>query len=75
MELKTTKGDEYTNEASRKFPKTLKEATDAMKASNIPKELFGADFVDHFIKTREWEWNEFNQKVTDWELKRYFEII
>jgi glutamine synthetase len=75
LDIAATKGDEYTNEASRKFPKTLKEATDAMKASNIPKELFGADFVDHFIKTREWEWNEFNQKVTDWELKRYFEII
>ena len=25
--------------------------------------------------TREWEWRQFNDAVTDWELARYFEII
>ena len=29
----------------------------------------------HFCKTREWECREFASKVTDWERKRYFEII
>jgi glutamine synthetase len=75
LDIAATKGNEYTNLSSQKFPKTLKEATDAMKASDIPEKLFGAGFVDHFIKTREWEWKQFTQKVTDWELKRYFEII
>jgi glutamine synthetase len=70
-----TKGNEYENSANQKFPKSLKEATDAMKASPIAAELFGEPFVNHFIKTREWEWNQFIQKVTDWELKRYFEVI
>ena len=37
--------------------------------------LLGAEFVDHFAKTREWEWRQFQDAVTDWELKRYFEII
>jgi glutamine synthetase len=37
--------------------------------------LFGEGFVDHFIGTREWEWRQFSKSVTDWELKRYFEII
>ncbi len=75
LNIAATKGNEYENELNQKFPKTLKEATDAMKASDIPKKLFGEAFVDHFIKTREWEWKQFSQKVTDWELRRYFEII
>jgi glutamine synthetase len=75
LDMIPTKGNEYANTGSQKFPKTLKEATDAMKASDIPKKLFGEGFVDHFVKTREWEWKQFTQKVTDWELKRYFEII
>ncbi len=75
LNILTTKGNEYANTVNQPFPKTLKEATDAMKASDIPNQLFGAAFTDHFIKTREWEWKQFIQKVTDWELKRYFEII
>lgn len=75
LEINPTKGNEYANTINQKLPKTLKEATDLMKASNLPKQLFGESFVDHFIKTREWEWKQFTQKVTDWELKRYFEII
>lgn len=70
-----TKGNEYESTASPKLPKTLKEATDAMRRSGIAKELFGEIFTDHFIRTREWEWDQFTKRVTDWELKRYFEII
>ena len=35
----------------------------------------GDDFVDHFAATREWEWRQWQDAVTDWEMKRYFEII
>ena len=46
-----------------------------MKSSPIAKELFGEGFVDHFVRTREWEWRQHLKAVTDWELRRYFEII
>jgi glutamine synthetase len=75
LTLPATQGNEYENTTTQKLPKTLQEATEAMKASPVPKELFGETFTDHFIRTREWEWEQFIQKVTDWELKRYFEII
>lgn len=75
LDMPATGGNEYDNPHSQKFPKTLQEATAAMKASALANELFGEPFVDHFIRSREWEWNQFTQKVTDWELKRYFEII
>lgn len=75
LNLPPVKGNEYQNTGSQKFHKTLHEATGAMKQSAVARELFGDTFVDHFTKTREWEWRQFTQKVTDWELKRYFEII
>jgi len=53
----------------------LWEATQAMRQSPIAIELFGREFVDHFVRTREWEWRQFGQAVTDWELQRYLEII
>jgi glutamine synthetase len=70
-----TKGSGYADKAAGVLPRNLWEATQAMKGSELAKELFGEAFVDHFARTREWEWRQFAQVVTDWELKRYFEII
>ncbi|MEX0813837.1 MAG: glutamine synthetase family protein [Chitinophagales bacterium] len=70
-----TVGNGYKDMGSGKLPATLKEATAAMKNSEIPGLLFGEAFADHFVRTREWECQKFEQHVTDWELKRYFEII
>lgn len=75
LHIPATSGNEYENTATRKFPKSLQEATAAMKESDVAATLFGEAFTDHFIRTREWEWKQFMQQVTDWELKRYFEII
>ena len=58
-----------------RFARTLKEATEKLKGSSLARDWFGEDFVDHFVRTREWEWRQFQDAVTDWELKRYFEII
>ena len=58
-----------------RLPRNLAEATANLKRSEPVRELFGEGFVDHFVRTREWEWRQFQDAVTDWELKRYFEII
>src|SRR5688500_6073100 len=77
LKLKTlpTKGSGYADTKNGILPKNLWEATQAMKESLLAKELFGENFVNHFTGTREWEWRQFSKVVTDWELKRYFEII
>ncbi len=77
LKLKTpaTVGNGYTDVKNGVLPKNLWEATQNMKQSNIAKELFGEQFVEHFTATREWEWRQFSKVVTDWELKRYLEII
>ncbi|MBS1662965.1 MAG: glutamine synthetase [Bacteroidetes bacterium] len=70
-----TKGSGYADKTWGVLPRNLWEATQAMKESSLAKELFGEEFVDHFTRTREWEWRQFAQVVTDWEIKRYLEII
>ena len=77
LKLKTpaTIGNGYQDKQHGVLPKNLWDATQAMKESPLAKELFGAAFVEHFTGTREWEWRQFSKVVTDWELKRYLEII
>lgn len=83
-----TTGNGYKDFKYGRLPKNLVEATQAMKKSGLAKELFGEGFVNHFVQTREWEWRQFEKAkskrqgkeknaktVTNWELKRYFEII
>jgi len=57
------------------MPKSLEEAIELLRQSNVAREYLGDEFVEHFIITREWEVRQFQKAVTDWELQRYFEII
>ena len=75
LEVPATVGNGYADTRNGVLPANLWEATQAMKHSPVAKELFGEPFVDHFAGTREWEWRQFSKVVTDWELKRYLEII
>jgi glutamine synthetase len=70
-----TVGNGYMDTTHGKFPKSLEEANQAMKKSAVAIELFGETFVNHFTQTRDWEVRQFAKAVTDWETKRYFEII
>ena len=75
LTIPATKGSGYADKSHGVLPRNLWEATQAMKESSVARELFGEAFTDHFVRTREWEWRQFGRVVTDWELKRYFEII
>ncbi len=56
-------------------PRSLIETTRNFHKSDIARDFLGDTFVDHFAATREWEHRQWQDAVTDWELKRYFEII
>ena len=64
----------YHADAPR-LPRTLQEATARLAGSTAMREILGAACVDHFVATRDWEWRQFQDAVTDWERQRYFEII
>ena len=69
------KGSAYLAEGVERLPRTLQEATQRLSDSTIAREILGETFVDHFVRTRVWEWRQFQDAVTDWELRRYFEVI
>ena len=77
LELTTpaSTGNGYSDKQYGVLPATLADATRQMANSAVAVELFGSEFVDHFTRTRYWEARQYAQHVSDWELKRYFEII
>jgi len=57
------------------LPQTLDAAAYALQQSDVAKDLFGDAFVKHYAATRMWESQQYRKHISDWELKRYFEII
>lgn len=68
-------GSGYADTTAPILPRNLDEATRKLEQSELARELFGAEFVEHFVASRRWEWRQWNRAVTNWELARYFEII
>lgn len=75
LDQAATEGSGYAEGSGTRLPRTLEAATEALDRSQVARELFGEEFVDHFVATRRWEWRQYQDAVTDWELRRYFEII
>jgi glutamine synthetase len=71
------KGNSYAQAHNQelRLPSTLWDAAQRLKESKPAQELFGPEFVSHFVASREWEERQFRKHITDWELDRYFEII
>jgi len=57
------------------LPRTLREATDRLARSEHARTILGEAFVDHYVRTRDWECRQYERVVTEWELRRYFEVI
>ena len=75
LEDAPVKGSAYTESSVPRLPHNLLDATRRLSDSKVAREILGADLVEHFVATREWEWRQFQDAVTDWETRRYFEII
>ncbi|MEQ8220603.1 MAG: glutamine synthetase family protein [Arenibacter sp.] len=74
---KAVDGNAYDVDFSQELqlPRTLSHAAEKFKNSKIARDLFGDIFVDHYAYTRLWEDQQQLGAITDWQLKRYFEII
>lgn len=57
------------------LPLTLEAAVERLRHSQVAGEVLTEDFVDHFLRTREWECREYRKSVSEWELRRYFEAV
>jgi glutamine synthetase len=75
LDIEPSTGNACQDITNGSIPSNLFDAATAMKNSAVAKELFGETFTSHFTATRLLEWKRFLEYVTDWETRRYFEII
>jgi len=45
----------------------------ALNGSAMLRQAFGDDVVEHYVRAAEWEQEEYDRKITDWEVARGFE--
>jgi glutamine synthetase len=67
-------GNGYQAKA-KPLPRNLRDAVEVLKGSERAREILGEGFLDHYIRTREWEVRQYERAVTQWELERYMELI
>src|SRR6185295_9817106 len=67
-------GNAYTSGAEH-LPTTLTEAAALFGKSEVAREAFGDDVVEHYLNNARVELNTFNSAVTDWERVRCFERL
>ncbi|MTI08523.1 glutamine synthetase family protein [Curvivirga aplysinae] len=68
-----TTGDVYEIAKADDIPQTLRASTETLRNSDMLKEALGEDVVAHYTRAAEWEQEEFDRVVTDWEIARGFE--
>lgn len=68
-----TKGDVYEDAKAADIPQTLRAATETLRGSEMLRAAMGNDVIDHYTRCAEWEQEEFDRAVTDWEIARGFE--
>ena len=66
-------GDEFR--INPNLNEVFDEAAAALARSELMRKALGDAVVDHYVHTAKWEQFEYDRRITDWELKRYFEII
>ena len=70
-----TTGDVYEDAKAADIPQTLRAATETLRSSKFLREAMGDDVIDHYTRAAEWEQEEFDRAVTDWEIARGFERV
>lgn len=68
-------GDATGDGGGPKLPTTMEQAIAAMAGSDEVKQVLPEAFVDHYLRTRDFELRQYAKSVSDWELARYFEAI
>jgi glutamine synthetase len=70
-----TKGNAYEVADAEPVPNTLPEALARFRASALARQWFGEEFVEQYAAFRQWEVDRHRLAVTDWERRRYFEMV
>jgi glutamine synthetase len=71
--------DELRRRGITTLPGNLLDATRNLAADPVLREalgpVIGEDYVDYYIRVKQREWDEFHQRVTDWEIDNYLTLF
>jgi glutamine synthetase len=67
-------GNAYLD-TSAKVPHTLRDALELWQKSDLARQAFGAEVVEHYANYARVELEAYDAAVTDWELQRCFERL
>lgn len=70
-----TDGDAYAGRSREETPSTLGEAAGLLASSDFARAAFGNEVIDHHVQLFGHEWERFCATVTEWERRRYLELI
>ncbi len=68
-------GNAYADGARPRVPDTLHDARELFAGSEVAREAFGEEVVDHYLNAADVELAAFGSAVTDWERFRGFERL
>lgn len=68
-------GNSYADPNATWVPRTLHDAVAIFEQSAVANQYLGEEAVRFFAATRRWEIEQFNNAVTDWELRRYLATV
>ncbi|MGR3501648.1 glutamine synthetase family protein [Pseudaestuariivita sp.] len=66
-------GDVYDAGDATEIPRSLRAATETLRGSKMLRTAMGDAVIDHYTRCAEWEQEEFDRIVTDYEVARGFE--
>lgn len=66
---------EMSSAGIKSMPGSLGEALQNLSQSKIMKEILGDHVYNNFLTVKQREWDQFRCHVTEWELKRYLNIL
>jgi glutamine synthetase len=57
------------------LPENLRQATDALEASDLMRETLGEQVHSWLVRNQRMEWHEYRTRVTPWELDSYLAVL
>jgi glutamine synthetase len=73
----------FHHEGLEVIPATLKEALDELEKDKLIREALGSSLMDHYLKIKRKEWNEYQKlypewnpnEITEWERNKYLDFF
>ena len=69
------RGDATAAPEALRLPTTLAAAAALLGKSELAPQVLPQAFIQHFVRTRDWEVRQHLKSVSEWELERYFESV